>query len=81
MPESVEIDLNKELVKIEEEIATHNRIVENLIWRRSALLTKKQDLEMCEFIDCIIEKGLSVNKALELINSAKPDNKITLMRS
>ena len=64
-----EIDLDKELEEIEDEIDTHNRIVENLIWRRSELLTKKQDLEICELIDCIIEKGITANEALEIINT------------
>jgi len=70
----VEIDLDRELDEIEDEIVTHNRIVETLIWRRSELLTKKQDLEMCELIDCIIEKGLTANEALELIVSSLENN-------
>ena len=65
----VEVDIEKELEKIEQEIDSHNRIVENLIWRRSELLTKKQDLEICELIDCIIEKGITANEALEILNS------------
>ena len=67
----IEMDLDKELDRIEEEIDSHNRIVENLIWRRSELLTKKQDMEVCELIDCIYEKGMTANEALEILNSVE----------
>jgi len=77
---NVEADLEKELEKIEEEIDTHNRIVENLVWRRSELLTQKQDLEICELIDCIIEKGLTTNEVLLIVNSVD-DIRRKLIRS
>ncbi|MCL2152672.1 MAG: hypothetical protein FWH57_06925 [Oscillospiraceae bacterium] len=63
------VDMDRELNQIEDEIENHKRIIENLIWRRSELLISKQDLEMCELIDCIIEKGLTANEALGIINS------------
>jgi len=65
----IRIDVDKELEKIEEEIETYNRRIEDLTWRRSELLCKKQDLEMCELVDCIVEKGLTINEALEILNS------------
>ena len=43
----VDTNIDAELEKIEGEIDAHNKIIEDLIWRRSELLTKKQDLEMC----------------------------------
>ena len=67
----IDFDLDEELEKIEEEIDSHKRIIENLTWRRSELLTKKQDLEICELIDCIFEKGMTTNEALEIINGVE----------
>jgi len=71
MLERIEVvyDIDRELDKIEDDIGSHNRLIENLVWRRSELLVQKQDLEMCELIDCIIEKGLTANEALGIINS------------
>ena len=63
----IKSDIERELERIEEELDTQNRIIEDLIWQRSELLTKKQDLEMCALVDCIIENGLSANEALETI--------------
>jgi len=63
----VGIDIEKELERIEEKINTQNRIIDELVWQRAELLTKKQDLEMCALIDCIIENGISANEALEII--------------
>jgi len=73
MTERIEVvyDIDRELDKIEDDIETHNRLIENLVWRRSELLIQKQDLEMYELIDCIIEKGLSANEALGIINSVR----------
>ena len=67
----IDIDLDEELEKIEEEIDSHKRIIEDLNWRRSELLAKKQDLEICELIDCIFEKGMSTNEALEILNGVE----------
>jgi len=67
----IEIDLDRELEKLEDEIETYNRMVETLIWQRSVLLTKKQDMDMYELIDCIIERGLTANEALEIINNVR----------
>ena len=64
---AVGIDIEKELERIEDKIITQNRIIDDLVWQRAELLTKKQDLEMCALIDCIIENGLSANEALEII--------------
>jgi ApbE superfamily uncharacterized protein (UPF0280 family) len=64
-------DLDEELEKIEEEITSHKKTIEDLTWRRSELLTKKQDLEICELIDCIFEKGMSTNEALEILNGVE----------
>ena len=69
---NMDVDLDKELEQTEDEIVKHNRIIENLIWRRSELLTRKQDMEMYELIDCIVEKGMTANEALEIINSVRP---------
>jgi len=66
---SVAIDIDRELDRIEDDIDTHHKIIEELVWRRSELLVSKQDLEMCELIDCIIERGLTANEALGIINS------------
>ena len=71
MNAEIDYDLDEELDKIEEEIDSHRRIIENLVWRRSELLTKKQDLEICELIDCIFEKGLTTNEALEILNGVE----------
>ena len=67
----IDFDLDEELEKLEEEIDSHKRIIEDLTWRRSELLTKKQDLEICELIDCIFEKGMSTNEALEILNGVE----------
>ena len=64
----IEIDIDKEIEQIEGEIEAYNRRVEDLTWRRSELLCKKQDLEICELIDCIVEKGITINEALEILN-------------
>ncbi|MCL2152198.1 MAG: hypothetical protein FWH57_04440 [Oscillospiraceae bacterium] len=64
---SIETDIVSELERIEGEIEAHNRMVETLVWQRSELLTKKEDMEMCELVDCIVENGLTANEALELI--------------
>jgi hypothetical protein len=64
------VDIDSNLERIEEEIVNHDRIIENLVWRRSELLTKREDLEMCELIDCIVENGLTANEALEMIIEA-----------
>ena len=66
---NIGVDLDKELEKIEDEISEHNRIIDNLTWQRSELLTKKQDLDMCELFDCITEKGLTASEALDILNS------------
>jgi len=65
----IEIDVDKELEKIEGELETYNRKIDDLTWRRSELLCKKQDLEICELIDCIVEKGITINEALEILNN------------
>lgn len=63
----IRIDVEKELDRLEEEIIAQNRIIDDLVWQRAELLTKRQDLEMCELIDCIIENGLTANEALDII--------------
>ena len=60
----VETDIISELERIEGEIEVHNRMVETLVWQRAELLTKKEDMKMCELIDCIVENGLTANEAL-----------------
>jgi ribosomal protein RSM22 (predicted rRNA methylase) len=70
MNTGVVIDIDRELEKIEYEIDTHKRLIEDLVWRRSELLINKEDLEMCELVDCIIEKGLTANEAMGIINKA-----------
>jgi ribosomal protein RSM22 (predicted rRNA methylase) len=65
----VVVDIERELEQIEYEIETHKGIIENLTWRRSELLINREDLEMCELIDCIVEKGITANEALGIINS------------
>jgi len=64
------IDLEEELERIEEDLAEQNKVIEDLVWRRNDLLTRKQDLELYEFIDCIFENGLTANEALGIIVSA-----------
>ena len=68
---SVKNDLDRELERIEEEIVTHRKTVENLVWQRSELLTKKQDLDMYELIDCINENCMTANSALEILNNSQ----------
>jgi hypothetical protein len=72
MSQSIEtkINANEYLEKIEEEIISHNKIIENLVWQRSELLTKKEDLELCELVDCIFENGLTASEALDIIVTA-----------
>jgi len=65
----VGIDIDKELEIIEEGIEKYNKLLDDLIWQRSELLVKKQDLEVYELVDCIVEKGISLNEALEILNS------------
>ena len=65
----VGIGIDKELEIIEEGIEKYNKLLDDLIWQRSELLVKKQDLEVYELVDCIVEKGISLNEALEILNS------------
>lgn len=64
-------DLDKEIEEIDKAIITYNEIIEGLKWQRYELLSNKHDLDMNDVLECIIEKGLSANEVLKLINGAK----------
>ena len=67
----VSIDLDKKIEEIEKAIVTYNEIIEGLKWQRYELLSNKHDLDMNDVLECIIEKGLSANEVLKMINGAK----------
>ena len=65
------VDLDKKIVEIDKAIVTYNEIIEGLKWQRYELLSKKHDLDMNEVLECIVEKGLSANEVLKLINGVQ----------
>ena len=64
-------DLDKKIEEIEKTIITYNEIIEGLKWQRYELLSSKHDLDMNDVLECIIEKGLSANEVLKMINGVK----------
>ena len=64
-------DLDNKIEEIDKAIVTYNEIIEGLKWQRYELLSKKHDLDMNDVLECIIEKGLSANEVLKMINGVK----------
>ena len=66
----VQSDLEKEMEETEKAIIMHGEIVENLRERRYELIAMKQDLEISEVIECIIENGLSAKEVMDVLSIA-----------
>jgi hypothetical protein len=60
-------NVEEELDRVEEELDNQKKLVDDLVWKRSELLIKKQNLEFSALADCIYENGLTANEALELL--------------
>ena len=60
-----------ELSNIEEKIRAHRMQIEKLTGEKYKLLTKIQALDMDVVLQCIVEKGLTSNEVMEMINSSR----------
>ena len=69
------IDLCEEMEKIDEAIIECSEMIHELSQRRYELLAMKQNLEMDEVFESIIESGLSPNEVMEVIAYATSTKK------
>ena len=60
-----------ELKSIDNKIKAHKAQIDALNAQRRKILVKVKDLDMDVVLECIVEKGLSSNEVLQLINSAE----------
>ena len=70
------IDLEKEMEEVDEAIVKCNEMAESLNQRRYELIAMRQNLEIADVIECIIEKGINANQIMQMILSASEENKI-----
>jgi len=72
MPQNLKkpVDYDEELAQIEAIISNYKRELKQLTAQRYELLLKKQHVDMDIVLEHIIEKGLTANEVLELIDNA-----------
>ena len=63
-------EFDAELAEIEEKIRGYKWQIALLTEERHRLLAKRQDVDMDIVLKCIVEKGLSSNEVLNIINEA-----------
>jgi len=64
------VDYDKDLAQIDAIINEYKKELKQLTAQRYRLLSKKQHVDMDIVLEHIIEKGLTANEVLELIDSA-----------
>jgi len=62
-------DLEEKLTEIDEAIIAHNSIVHKLTIQRYDLISRKQNLEITEALECAIENDISPRKMMDLMIS------------
>ena len=64
----LQTSLDKELEFIDFTITEYSLKIAQLKNRRCELLAEKQDLDLNDVFECIIEKGLSANEIMQFIS-------------
>ena len=65
------IDYNKRIFDIEKKIAAQEATLKELEDKRDELLTEKKKIELQVVLDCMEEKGLTVDELLNMVKDVK----------
>jgi len=68
---SLQNDMEMELEYIDKAILEHKLRAQRLIERRYELLAQKEDVQLQDLVDYVVERGLSAKEVLTILSSVE----------